>query len=288
MKARQVSRAGFSLIEILVAMAVLTMLMTFMFAMLGGTIRLWEQGNSQVEAAQAARIGLNKMAEDVQNAIATSASSTPPGGGTPIISTIPFLAESPAGSPRGWSSSEVQSAAGSDQLFGVRATGNPSNSFNEFGYTCVYVSKADGVNPMRGNRYFLAAHQVSSSSGDFFLRGAPSLAWANENSATSRRFPIIDNCVRLELLYASNNGTGITWTNTWGSQTNLPLGVLATVIAIDSRTAERVAQLNGGAALSAADISSITNGGAPLLGIQTLLRNGAVVLRRFIPFRNAE
>jgi hypothetical protein len=184
----------------------------------------------------------------------------------------------------------VQSAAGSDQLFGVRATGNPSNSFNEFGYTCIYVSKADGVDPMRGNRYFLAAHQVSSSSGDFYLRGAPSLAWANESSATStsRRFPIIDNCVRLELLYASNNGTGITWTKTWGSETNLPLGVLATVIAIDSRTAERVAQLNGGAALSAADISSITNSGAPSPGIQTLLRNGAVVLRRFIPFRNAE
>jgi hypothetical protein len=143
---------------------------------------------------------------------------------------------------------------------------------------------------MRGNRYFLAAHQVSSSSGDFYLRGAPSLAWANESSATStsRRFPIIDNCVRLELLYASNNGTGITWMRTWASETNLPLGVLATVIAIDSRTAERVAQLNGGASLAAADITSITNGGTPSPGIQTLLRNGAVVLRRFIPFRNAE
>jgi hypothetical protein len=268
-------------------MAVLTMMMTFMFAMLGGTIRLWEQGNSQVEAAQAARIGLNKMALDVQSAMAASATSTTPVG-TTVTNIVPFLAESPAGSPRGWDSSEVQSAAGSDQLFGVRATGDPTDPFNEFGYTCVYVSKADGVDPMRGNRYFLAAHRVSSSDGDFYLRGAPSLAWANETDATDRRFPIIDNCVRLELLYASNSGSAVTWTNTWGSQTNLPLGVLATVIAIDSRTAERVAQLNGGASLAAADITSITNGGAPLPGIQTLLRNGAVVLRRFIPFRNAE
>ena len=286
MKAGRTCRAGFSLIEILVAMAVLTMLMTFMFAMLGGTIRLWEQGNSQVEAAQAARIGLSKMALDVQSAMAASATSTTPGGVTVITSIIPFLAVANANTaPGDWSNGSFTPAAGSDQMFGIRATGDPSDPFKEFGYLAIHAAN-DWVN-MRGNRYYLVQHTVNGTSGaaDFYLR-SPVSTWVSGGSG--HRFPIIDNCVRLELLYASNNGTGITWTKTWGSETNLPLGVLATVIAIDSRTAERVAQLNGGAALSAADISTITNGGAPLPGIQTLLRNGAVVLRRFIPFRNAE
>ena len=276
---------GFSLIEILVAMAVLTLLMTFMFSMLGETIRLWERGNSQVEAAQAARIGLNRLAEDLENAVSTTALSDTPSG-TQITNIIPFLAEANATDPRGWGGS-VDSAEGSDQIFGVRVTGDPDDPFREFGYLCVYVSAATGVDPMRGQRYYLAQHSVSASDGDFFLRNSPNTSWANESSATSRRFPLIDNCLRFQLEYASNNGAGIIWTQTWSSQTNLPMGVLATVIAIDSRTAERVAKLNGGAALSDADISSITNASTPSPGVQALLQSSAVVMKRFIPFRNA-
>jgi prepilin-type N-terminal cleavage/methylation domain-containing protein len=286
MKAVPESRSAFSLIEILVAMAILTMLMAFMFALLGSTIRLWEQGNNQVEAAQAARIGLNRLAEDMQSALAASVTSARPGGGAPLTSVVPFLAEEGAASPRGWSGTVVN-AAGSDQVFGVRAAADTQNPFREFGYTCVFVSDSGGVNPMRGLRYYLVNHSVNSSSGDFYLNSAPSTSWADEASATSRRAPVVDNCLRLELLYATNSGTGVAWTRNWASQTSLPLGVLATVITIDSRTAERVAQLTGGTPLSAADISSITNSAAPSPGLQTVLRNGSVVMRRFIPFRNS-
>lgn len=286
MRSKQSSSMGFSLIEILVAMAVLAMLMTFMFSMLGTTVRLWEQGNNQMEAAQAARIGLNRMAEDMQNAMAGSATSRTPGGAS-VTSIVPFLAEANAASPRGWGGA-VQSATGSDQVFGVRATGDTEDPFREFGYSCVYVSDPSGFDPMRGQRYYLAQHRVEGSDGDFYLRGSPATGWADEGNARARRFPIIDNCVRFELLYASNGGSGMTWTRSWASQTNLPLGVLATVIVIDSRTAERVAQLNGGAALTDSDISIITNNLSPSSGIQTLLRNSAVVLRRFIPFSNSQ
>ena len=278
--------SAFSLIEILVAMAVLTMLMTFMFSMLGGTIRLWEQGSSQVEAAQAARIGLNRMAEDLENAVSTTALSETPSG-TQITNIIPFLAEANAiTAPGNWSGGNFSPAFGSDQIFGIRVTGNANDPFKEFGYLSVYVGANDGWVNMRGKRYYLVKHEVSGTGGpaDFFLR-SPSTNWISGGSG--HRFPLIDNCLRFQLEYASNNGTGIAWTRTWSSQTNLPMGVLATVIAIDSRTAERVAKLNGGAALSDADISSITNASAPSPGMQALLRGGAVVMKRFIPFRNA-
>jgi prepilin-type N-terminal cleavage/methylation domain-containing protein len=283
MKAVPESRGAFSLIEILVAMAILTMLMAFMFALLGSTIRLWEQGNNQVEAAQAARIGLNRLAEDIQNALAASVASERPGGGAPLTSVVPFLALPDASSaPGAWPGGQFVSSSGSDQVFGVRSTGSADDPFKEFGYLSVF-SGAPWVN-MRGQRYYLVQHSVSTmGAADFFLR-SPSANWIS--GGQGHRFPIIDNCLRLEILYPNPTNWN-SWTNIWTSQTNLPPGALVTVITIDSRTAERVAQLTGGTPLSAADISSITNTAAPNPGLQTLLRNGSVVMRRFIPFRNS-
>lgn len=271
-------RDAFSLIEILVAMAVLAMLMTFMFSMVGGTSRLWERGNAKIEAAQAARVGLNRMAEDLESALSAIAVSFDPSK----TSVVPFLASS-AQDTRGQTSSEI--ANGSDQVFGVRLTGDPSSPFREFGYLCTYINVPGGWGSMRGNRYFLVQHRVNPASGKFYMQSS---GWTPSTAGVSNRLPLIDNCVRFEMEYANTNGGGLTWTKSWPSQTNLPAGVLATVIVIDSRTAERIAQINGSAALTEADINSITNiGTPPQEGVQSLLRSGSVVMRRFIPFRNA-
>lgn len=283
-------RDGFTLIEMLVAMAVLTMLMTFMFGLLGSTIRLWEQGNNQVEAAQATRIGLGRMTEDLRGAMAGVGVSVTPSGSL-LTNVVPFFASNNATIvPSGWSSASFACSAGSDQIFGIRGTGDSSDPYGEFGFFSIFVSATNGVDPMRGSRYYLVRHVVRSANAsttcDFYLR-SPGSSWIS-SASTGQRLPIIDNCIRIQFLYASNNGTGVTWAPTWSSQTNLPLGVLATVITIDSRTAERVAKLNNSTALTAAQIDAVTNSAPTTDPVSLQLRQNGVVMRRFIPFPNSK
>lgn len=248
---------AFSLIEILVAMAVLAMLMTFMFAMVGGTSRLWERGNAKVEAAQAARVGLNRLADDLQNAMAAQMQSVEP----TRTSVSPIFASN-------------------DVISGIRLTGDPLNPYNAFKYSSEYSTNS--ANSMRAKRYYLVNRQIKSSNGGNFFNDT---ATPINFSGNGRTFPLIDNCVRLGLEYYDAH-TG-NWTTNWTSQTNLPDGVMATVIVIDSRTAERLAQINGGSQFSASDINIITNTtNTPSGNIQPLLRSGSVVMRRFIPFNN--
>lgn len=281
---------GFSLIEMLVAMAVLTMLMTFMFGLLGGTMRLWEQGNNQVEAAQAARVGLSRLAEDLRGAMAGVAVGATPSGGS-VTNVMPFFATNGATAlPSGWSSSSFSCSQGSDQIFGVRATGDRGDPYNEFGYFSAFVSDTNGFDSMRGGRYYLVRHVVrsagKSATCDFYLR-APGSSWISSTSS-GQRFPIMDNCVRIQFLYASNSGTAVTWTPTWTSGTSLPMGVLATVMAIDSRTAERIAKLNNNGQLTTAQIEAMTNNAPTTDPVSAQLRQGGVVMRRFIPFPNTQ
>lgn len=271
---------AFTLIEMLVAMAVLAMLMTFMFSMVGGTTRLWERGNAQMEVAQAARIGINRMAENLESAFALQTNSVDPSK----TSVVPFLATNSGTAGL----SRAANANGSRQLFGVRATGNPTNAFQEFGFLCVYITDATGWDTMRGNRYYLTQHQENSTNSNKYLKNPSSFTPVNARGGIGgNRFPIIDNCLRLDIQYADTNGGSLTWKSTWASQTNLPAGALITVIVIDSRTAERVAKLKGTAPLSTTEINSITNTGTPSPGVQSILKSGAVVMRRFIPFRGA-
>lgn len=243
---------AFSLIEILVAMAVLAMLMTFMFAMVGGTSRLWERGNAKVEAAQAARVGLNRMADDLQNAMAAQMQSVEP----TKTSEIPILTGTDATFK--WISWADQ-VADTDQVFGVRLMGISDNSpYNEFGYGCVFVKKPDGYDTMRSNSFFLVKHQATTiQTSTTFQGGSVS--------------PIIDNCVGFKLQYL---GTNNSWLTTWTNKHSLPLGVLVTVKVMDSRTAERISKIQG-------NPSDLTRSTVP-----QLLQSGTVEMRRFIPFNN--
>ena len=69
------SSAAFTLLEVLVATAVLALMMAFLFNLLGSSAKLWEIGNKKMEAAQAARVGLNFMASDLKNAFAGNMTS---------------------------------------------------------------------------------------------------------------------------------------------------------------------------------------------------------------------
>ena len=245
---------GFSLLELLVAMAILSMLMTMMFSLLGGTISLWEIGNKRIEAAQTARVGLNIIANDLRRAISDQQISYS-ANGTAITNTIPFWATNNATTVIDLGGSAVN-AAGSGQLFGVLATGKTNQPFEEFGYLCAYLSSDDGTN-MAGNKYYLVRKSSTAAKANFYLSGNVSTTFASDSDVL---VPIIENCIKLEFSYADTNSGAVVFSDTWTSQTNLPAGVLVSVWVLDSRTAEK---FSGPSAAS--------------------LTNRAVRMRRFIP-----
>ena len=234
---------GFSLLELLVAMAILSMLMTMMFSLLGGTISLWELGNKRIEAAQTARVGLNIIANDLRRAISDQQISyTTTGGNTTC--TIPFVATS-------------------TNLYGILATGKTNQPFEEFGYTCTKNTDANSV-MMTGRCYLVRSYSGtnlgSQTHSDFYQRGT---ANPNFTNAFESQFPIIENCVKLEFSYLSANYTysagNFTETlkplsSTWDANTfenpsfatrnatasyEKLVGILVSVWVLDSRAAEK-------------------------------------------------
>jgi prepilin-type N-terminal cleavage/methylation domain-containing protein len=279
--------SGFTLVELLVAMAILAMVMTLMFSMLSGSMATWQSGNKRIEAAQNARVGLNIIASDLRRAIASQQISYTTNNGTQMTNTIPFLAvDTPTGTID--LGGGAMNADGSQQLFGVLATGNTNQPFEEFGYLCAYLASDDGTN-MVGKKYYLARKSTTSAANsDFYLRGNVTTTFAANTDAFS---PIIENCIRLELSYPQTNSSGdintnssgqFGFTNTWASRTNLPPGVLVSIWVLDSKTATKLASISSGV-LSAAQIGSITNTTAPADATERLLRQGAVRMQRFVP-----
>ena len=281
---QQKKTKGFTLVELLVAMAILAMMMTSMFSMLSGSMAAWQSGNKRIEAAQNARVGLNLIASDLRRAIASQQISYT-GNGTQITNTIPFSAVDSPSSAVDLGGGAVN-AEGSQQLFGVLATGKTNQPFEEFGYLCVYLSSDDGIN-MAGKKFYLVRKSATSANADFYLRGNATTTFAANSEAFS---PVIENCIRLELSYPQTNGLGdidtssgaFGFTRTWGSQTNLPSGVLVSIWVLDSKTATKLASIGSGA-LTAAQIGSITNTAAPANVTESLLRQGVVRMQRFVP-----
>jgi prepilin-type N-terminal cleavage/methylation domain-containing protein len=282
---QQKKTKGFTLVELLVAMAILAMMMTSMFSMLSGSMAAWQSGNKRIEAAQNARVGLNLIASDLRRAIASQQISYT-GNGTQITNTIPFSAVDSPSSAVDLGGGAVN-AEGSQQLFGVLATGKTNQPFEEFGYLCVYLSSDDGIN-MAGKKFYLVRKSATSANADFYLRGNATTTFAANSEAFS---PVIENCIRLELSYPQTNAAGdintnssrqFGFTNTWTSQTNLPPGVLVSIWVLDSKTATKLASIGSGA-LTAAQIGSITNTAAPANVTESLLRQGVVRMQRFVP-----
>jgi prepilin-type N-terminal cleavage/methylation domain-containing protein len=276
---------GFTLVELLVATAILAMMVGLMFSMLSGSMAAFESGNKRIEAAQIARVGLNIIANDLRRAIADQQISYT-SNGTAITNTIPFLSvDTPTGTID--LNGGAVNAEGSQQLFGVLATGKTNQPFEEFGYICAYLSSDDGAT-MAGKRYYLARKSSTSANADFYLRGNATATFANNSDAFS---PVIENCIRLELSYPQTISTGeieidssrqFGFTNEWASLTNLPPGVLVSIWVLDSKTATKLAAINNGP-LTVLQIGSITNTADPTDATERLLKQGTVRMQRFIP-----
>jgi type II secretory pathway pseudopilin PulG len=287
--------AAFTLLEVLVATAVLAMMMTFLFNLLGSSTKLWEIGNKKIEAAQAARVGLNIMASDLKNAV--SANNTAQTSSGNITCVIPFIALGNSTTTAMDMGGGAQNALGSQQMAGVLLTDNPEIPYNEFGYMAVFLNDPNGLEPMIGKRYYLVKQTDSTGStgGNFYFQGSPDTDWYKNSD---NYYPVIENCIRLKFDFYGNQTDSSgppSWVPNWENNSGpivdrLPLGVLVTISIVDSRTATKLAALSGNSALSEIDITAGLNAAAgygaasSLNPIQSLISQGSVTLSRFIPF----
>jgi prepilin-type N-terminal cleavage/methylation domain-containing protein len=292
---RVADREAFSLLEMLVAMAVVSLMLAFMFNMVAQAIRTWEIGARRMEGSQAARIGMNFIAQELQ--YATAGVRTGRGNQSPdIVNIIPFVAITNATTMPGGGSASLQASEGSDQLFFVAPLGAISGTrtaFGEIGYLNVFA-RSTGAFSMASQRYFLTRHGgftvgdlKDTTLQDFYLRGIapnPATNWINTPVANQEnRTPIVDNCIQFTLAYASNNGGNVVWTKAWTSRTNLPLGVLVTMRVLDAKSANRLAGLRGNNQVTEEQLAFLTNGQPSSDPVVQILREGTTTLRRFVP-----
>ena len=277
-------KKGFTLVELLVATAILAMMVGLMFSMLSGSMLAFESGNKRIEAAQIARVGLNIIANDLRRAIADQQISYT-SNGTQITNTIPFLAEDdPAPTDTIDLGGEPVNAEGSQQLFGVLATGKTNQPFEEFGYICAYLGTDDETHNLAGKRYYLVRKSSTTANANFYLQGNATADFAENSDAFS---PIVENCIRLELSYPQTNAAGdidtaFGFSKVWTSKSRLPAGVLVSIWVLDSKTATKLAAINSGP-LTALQIGRITNTADPTDATERLLKQGTVRMQRFIP-----
>ena len=275
-------KKGFTLVELLVAMAILAMMVGLMFSMLSGSMAAFESGNKRIEAAQIARVGLNIIANDLRRAIADQQISYT-SNGTQITNTIPFLAVNTPTDTIDLGGEPVN-AEGSQQLFGVLATGKTNQPFEEFGYICAYLGTDDEARNLAGKKYYLVRKSSTTTEANFYLQGNATTNFAGGSDAFS---PIVENCIRLELSYPQTNAAGdidtaFGFSKVWTSKSRLPAGVLVSIWVLDSKTATKLAAINNGP-LTALQIGRITNTADPTDATERLLKQGTVRMQRFIP-----
>lgn len=275
-------KKGFTLVELLVATAILAMMVGLMFSMLSGSMLAFESGNKRIEAAQIARVGLNIIANDLRRAIADQQISYT-SNGTQITNTIPFLAVNTPTDTIDLGGEPVN-AEGSQQLFGVLATGKTNQPFEEFGYICAYLGTDDEARNLAGKKYYLVRKSSTTTEANFYLQGNATTNFAGGSDAFS---PIVENCIRLELSYPQTNAAGdidtaFGFSKVWTSKSRLPAGVLVSIWVLDSKTATKLAAINSGP-LTALQIGRITNTADPTDATERLLKQGTVRMQRFIP-----
>lgn len=286
---------GFTLIEMLTAIAVLALMMVFMFNIAGQTVRAWETGSRRMESAQTARIGMNLLASELRYAFAGAATNTGTDGKSVFQNFAPFVVTNNLPGE----SADFTPVPGSQSLFFVSSCA-PHDAqecvpFAEIGYMPVFVSVPGGRNNMIDSRYYLVRHGASPGVmtntlyQDFYYRQPPDGKWTMNAATTGSRTPIVDNCIRFSLQFASNSSGTIKWTTNWASATNLPLGVVVTMLVLDNKSAARLAAINKTTVLDAQTIDKATNDvSLPPTDVSgRILREGTTVIRRFIPLVNS-
>jgi type II secretory pathway pseudopilin PulG len=288
---QRLSGAAFTLLELLVAVGVLAVMMVFLFNLVAQTLQAWEGGAKRVEAAQAARLGLDAMARELQFAIGGQASVPVYTNPSQLVTnSVPFFASNNSTATRGLPAAFTP-VPDSAQIFAVGPLASESNSLGEIGFMAVYVTGVSASQPgfhnLQGYRYYLLRHAVNQASGDFFFRGAVTTNWMTQTAdsggiQSDLRTSLIPNCYQLVLSYFTTNSSGqLISTNAWTNPVRLPSGIMVTAKVMDSKTAARLQSMRTNV-IAAADLAS--NSTTP---VGRVLREGTVEVKRFVPLVNS-
>lgn len=244
---------SFTLVEVLTATAVLSILFSIMFGILQQTSKGWQAANRRVEASQVARLALDQIGSDLENCVAITAGNLPVPGRDGATTNYAFgfvHADRPnfqtdVVATDSLPQSGVNISMPNDYIFVVTPYG-PSISMGtgdlcEVGYVPVYVVRALGYSSVRQGRYVLLRHlplrfsttnttvanaqQVSDflvNSSSWFLTPKLRDGLNPQTDGVPRNFfPIVDNLIafNVDFLHRNPAGTGLLVSSNWGRPT---------------------------------------------------------------------
>lgn len=286
--------ASFTLVEILTATAVLSILFTIMFGILQQTSLGWQAANRRVEASQAARLALEQIAYDLENCVVVRRINEPVPGSTNTTNQAYGFSFFNAPSTPTWVAQSISRP--NDMIFVVTPARSSlrtsGEDLAETGYVPIYLSQPAsggmGFGNIRTGRYALMQHRPTTNGAplnDFMTRAAwwetPGI---NFGGQVANFFPIVDNCVGFDIQFSYTNANGQRvpqTTNNWGRPNidagavpgrrwtgnpngvdGLPYSAIITLCVVDERTAERIYRLDtnglGETAISSL-VAAVTN-----------------------------
>ena len=254
MKPASPHAASFTLVEILTATAVLSILFTIMFSILQQTSAGWQAANRRVEASQAARLALEQIAYDLENCVVVRRVAQPvPGlaGQTDQVTNLAYgfaFFDAPPAAPKratdgqDWVGQPISQP--NDLIFVVTPRRHSLHSagedLTETGYVPVRVNRTSAGSPGYGNvrigRYALMQHRpttnlVQTIAGQRITNLVPMSDFATNASAWETTpgiflgdqnvfnfYPIVDNCVGFDIKFSYTNSAGQRFTGipSWG------------------------------------------------------------------------
>ena len=322
---RPAAGPSFTLVEILAATGILSVMFTIMFGILQQTSAGWQAANRRVEASQVARLALDQIASDLENCLViTQANVSVPGRPTPTNYAAGFVHADAPGMNALPGMGGVNISRPNDYIFVVTPY-LPSlqlggGDLAEAGYIPAFNSARTNVGSMRPGRYYLLRHfplnpSTTSSGGSFTstLNFVPNndfarnpTAWETTPAGTSQTnyLPFVDNCLKFDIqFFYTNPSGGRIFTKTWGRPTlsgtnvtwpgnpagvnGLPVGAIITLCVVDERTGERIWKVRGINALDLPEKEGIpTNWMAVREDLRSTLQASVLTLQREILFKN--
>ena len=314
------TRPGFTLVEILAATAILSILFSIMFGILQQTSRGWQAANRRVEASQVARLAMDQIASDLENCVAVAqANVAVPGRATPTNYAYGFFHSNQPGMNQSWLPSSINISRPNDFIFVVTpyppSQNLGSGDLCEVGYIPIFVASQTGYSTMRGGRYVLIRHlPLTNGAGNSSVTNAQpvsdflsnSSAWESTPTGvdTVNRLPFVDNCIKFDIKFIYTNASGqiltsdswgrptisgnnVSWVGNPAGATGLPLAADIQMCVVDERTAERIWRIRGMRALDLPEKEGIpTNWMAVRPDLRSTLQESVLTLNRRIYFKN--
>lgn len=246
MKSPSQAAGSFTLVEILTATAILSILFTIMFGILQQVSIGWQAANRRVEASQAARLALEQIAYDLENCVAVRRVNQPVPGlagqtGAAALTNLAYgFAFHNSPTTPNWVAQAISQP--NDMIFVVTSSRQSlqgaGEDLMETGYVPVWVNRTSGGLPGYGNvrmgRYALLQHRPTTNlvqgvgsarttnlvpMTDFMTN---SLGWETTpgiiDPNVKNFIPVVDNCVGFDVKFSYTNNAGQRFTNisTWG------------------------------------------------------------------------